>query len=43
VRDGLDVLTLEGHEQEASRANGGGEIVLADEKPRMIEILGPNR
>jgi hypothetical protein len=38
VRDGLDVLMLEGHERN-SRADRGEEIVLADEKPRMIEIL----
>jgi hypothetical protein len=30
---------LERHEQESRRADGGGEIVLADDKPRMIEIL----
>ena len=39
VRDGLDVPMLERHEQQSSRANRGTEIVLADEKPRMIEIL----
>ena len=39
VRDGIDVLMLERHEQASRRANRGGEIVLADEKPRMIEIL----
>src|SRR5512133_1759262 len=39
VRYGLDVLMLEGHERESRRAPGGGEIVLADAKPRMIEIL----
>ena len=39
VRDGLDVLMLESHQRESRRATGGGEIVLADEKPRMIEIL----
>ena len=39
VRDGLDVLMLERHEHEGRRAGRGGEIALADEKPRMIEIL----
>ena len=39
VRDGLDVLMLERHAHQARRAGRGGEIVLADEKPRIIEIL----
>ena len=39
MRDGLDVLMLEGHEQQSSRADRGGEFVLAGEKLRMIEIL----
>ena len=40
VRDGLDVLMLQGHQRNGRRrASRGGEIVLADEKPRMIEIL----
>jgi hypothetical protein len=38
VRDGLDVLMPEAHER-GGRATRGEEIVLADEKPRMIEIL----
>ena len=39
VRDGPDVLMLERHERESRRAKRGGEIALAPEKPRMIEIL----
>jgi hypothetical protein len=39
VRDGLDVLMLETHEHESNRASRGGEFVLEDDKPRMIEIL----
>jgi hypothetical protein len=39
VRDVRDVLMLEGHERKGRRAAGGGEIVLADEKARIIEIL----
>jgi hypothetical protein len=39
VRDGLDVLMLERHEQASSRAPRGTEIVPEDEKPRMMEIL----
>ena len=38
VRDGLDVLMLEGHERKSRRAPDGGELVLAVEKPR-ISIL----
>ena len=39
MRDGPEVLMLETHERESRRATRGGEVVLADEKPRMIEIL----
>ena len=39
VRDRLNVLMLKGHEHEGRRASRGGGVVLADEKPRMIEIL----
>ena len=40
VRDGLDVLMLQAHQRNSRRrATRGGEFVLADEKPRMIENL----
>jgi hypothetical protein len=40
VRDGLDVLMLEGHQGNSRRrATRGGDFVQTDEKPRMIEIL----
>jgi hypothetical protein len=38
-RDRLDVLMLERHEQGKRRATDGGELVLADEMPRKLEIL----